>query len=186
MNVEINNTARRPAPELDPLLTVITTYRTGIAAYDSKLRPVDDHAAESLYRPALEMLQNWTDPATTWQSAMAALKLACQELDESGDIDLARPMANAALGFFGNEGSIAFQPKRSLPSISDADLDSIYHVTAVLEVANSILITGDLSGAECHALATLIHDGHGRLSGVLGRLESPDSAVADIQRGVFA
>jgi hypothetical protein len=87
----------------DLLLQAIDDYRFGGDQYDALPGDMNEDAQRSAYdglvgKP-MTVLEEWDRPAVTREGALAALRLARQELEEGGSEDIVRAMVSAALAF---------------------------------------------------------------------------------------
>ncbi|CDX30845.1 hypothetical protein MPLA_140342 [Mesorhizobium sp. ORS 3359] len=91
------------AEPLDPLLAAINLYRFAGEAYDDM--PADlteDEEADAFKRLCADpdaVLTAWDKPATTHEGAVAALRLAQQELEADGE-PIVKSLVTAALRYF--------------------------------------------------------------------------------------
>lgn len=91
-----------PAYAEDPLVDAIGDFRAGMAAYSA----ADDESPEfanATYGAPMDVLSEWDQPARTRQGAIAALKLAKEELSDFLSNGPALPMVTAALAYFDRE-----------------------------------------------------------------------------------
>lgn len=88
----------------DLLLQAIDDYRFGGDQYDALPGDMNEDAQRSAFEglvgEPMTVLEEWDRAAVTREGAMAALRLARQELEEDGSEDIARAMVSAALAFF--------------------------------------------------------------------------------------
>ncbi|WP_412063770.1 hypothetical protein [Rhizobium sp. SYY.PMSO] len=83
----------------DPLLDLINAYHAGVKAYDDHPTTGDDALWQEMVGCTLDKLDAWTEPTTTWESAMAALRLADTELMMFQTSPLAKTMLTVALAY---------------------------------------------------------------------------------------
>ncbi|MGE7367879.1 hypothetical protein ACQKKX_02260 [Neorhizobium sp. NPDC001467] len=95
MNESVNSTASAVAPATREweLLRTIYTYKGEWNTYLA--RSLDDDHTPRIYEEALKRLENWTQPATNFCEALAALELA-EEFYEAGTSDVIPCMIKAA------------------------------------------------------------------------------------------
>ncbi|WP_246655063.1 helix-turn-helix transcriptional regulator [Rhizobium laguerreae] len=97
---------------MDPLLIAINAYRDGLAAYDAAEEddfPLDG-GEDNLYAALISgpdaVLTNWRSPATSHQTAIAAISLAERERATFVESPVADAMEAAAIAYWKNaEGS---------------------------------------------------------------------------------
>jgi hypothetical protein len=138
-------------PTFDPLLSAIGSFKLGMATYDAHPgagTDDDDAIVEATYGPALRALQQWSVPAMTRASALAALELANEDLDHSMDHALISAMVKASYGFFRNEGT----------SKASADLTAT--------------ISASVGAVDRHTHMEALYDGLAHLSDALSGLVS--------------
>lgn len=90
----------------DPLLALVFEYRKEIKKFSGSGPEEDglaDLRAEITYLIPQRTILAWTRPAGSWRSAIEALRLA-NELLEEGDADVAQPLLAAALAYFDSRG----------------------------------------------------------------------------------
>ncbi|MBY5869335.1 hypothetical protein [Rhizobium leguminosarum] len=91
------------ATPVDPLMIAIETYRDGLAAYNAAPDDLPEDAAEELYQRLVgapyNVLANWRTPATSEETALAAMRLAGREIKEDPESAVAEAMYGAMLSF---------------------------------------------------------------------------------------
>lgn len=96
--------ATRATTGADPLLAIINEYQFGCDSYDELPNALSEEeqrsAFESLVGKPLTDLESWEAPASTWEGALAALRLAQAELEDAGTEPVALQMVAAAVAFF--------------------------------------------------------------------------------------
>ncbi|MGX5830345.1 hypothetical protein [Mesorhizobium sp. 43Arga] len=92
------------AGPIDPLLAAINLYQFAGEAYDDMPEDLtEEQEAEAFSRLCADpdaVLSAWGKPATTHEGAVAALRLALQELEAEGE-PIVKSLVAAALGYFG-------------------------------------------------------------------------------------
>ena len=98
-----STTAPGGASAPDPLAETIAAYYAGLVDFRDNAPEYDEDAyAATSYGPPMQQLIDWSEPAKSRQSAIAALRLVISSL-AVGDDYIAKPMALAALSFFEEE-----------------------------------------------------------------------------------
>lgn len=102
--MQINNNDGR-----DPILGAIQNYRDGLAAYNSKAEFAstsedEDALIAETYGPPMEVLDNWTAPATTFEGALEALRLARQEMHDFENSFTTKSLFAAAMAYLEGSG----------------------------------------------------------------------------------
>lgn len=91
----------------DPLGAACAAYVSALQDYNANAPSEDDAAANAYaamtWKPARDVLANWTEPAVSRDGAMAALRIAAQE-EDTGYSNLVAPLLTAALAYFEQEG----------------------------------------------------------------------------------
>lgn len=91
--------------EADPLVKVINDHKTAWDTYCAVDFGADEEGElKTAWKKPYAVLEKWEKPCTSRDSAIAAMKLAMDEID-AGDGPLAKPMLLAALGYL--EGAAA-------------------------------------------------------------------------------
>jgi hypothetical protein len=94
------------AATADPLGAACAAYAAALEDYNANAPSEDDAAANAYaamtWKPARDVLENWTEPAVSRDGAMAALRLAAQE-EDTGYSGLTSPLLTAALAYFEQE-----------------------------------------------------------------------------------
>ncbi len=90
----------------DPLAAACAAYVAALEDYNANA-PSEDAAANAYaattWKPARDVLENWTEPAVSRDGAMAALRLAAREEEDTGYSGLTSPLLTAALAYFEKE-----------------------------------------------------------------------------------
>lgn len=88
------------------LSATLAAYRTAIAAHMASPATVDgsdsdaeQKSAETTFLPVLDVLSDWTAPASSLAEAIEALRFAAEEVHDFADSTAAPPMIAAALGY---------------------------------------------------------------------------------------
>lgn len=105
------------------LSTLIAAFKRGRGAYSAceKFATVEAERefAQETYGWAMQRLEIWQRPAESREEAMIALKLARQEIEQSSDSALVRPMLAAALEYLEAEPTPQVAPNVGLIRITD-------------------------------------------------------------------
>lgn len=104
------NTESRPAPRGMSLAANIDRFHFYYERFAStEYRTVEETRAGCVatWRPWFDVLLAWDTPAESMDEAIAALRLAKEELQEHSENPLAKPMVNAALSYFETVGGAA-------------------------------------------------------------------------------
>lgn len=95
--------ANAPIPDNISLHTAIICFRMELEIYnnfdDATLENMGD-AIAATYGRFMDILENWASPATSYEEAVAALKLAFEESYAFSGSLLVEPLLKAALGYF--------------------------------------------------------------------------------------
>jgi len=87
----------------DPIIAAIDAYRLGLATFNATPSDIveadDDAVIARTYGPPMAVLDAWDRPAVTFAGALAALKLAREEMDANQASSIADRMLAAALAF---------------------------------------------------------------------------------------
>lgn len=90
----------------DPLGAACAAYVAAREDYNANAPSDDDDAANAYaamtWKPARDVLVNWTASAVSRSGAMAALRLAVEE-EDAGDSNVVAPLLTAALAYFEQE-----------------------------------------------------------------------------------
>lgn len=90
-----------PKSNAEPLVTVINTFRKAWAKHMTIEDEDKADAASHLWEAPKAALAAWTGPAVSHDEAIAALRLAVDEIRYDGS-EIVGPMVKAALGYFDN------------------------------------------------------------------------------------
>lgn len=88
----------------DPLLNTIRAYRDGLADFNANAaeewdQEANDSYAAATFRPPMESLSEWSEPAKTHKGAVEALRLIAEENALYAHSPLVGPMLAAAVAY---------------------------------------------------------------------------------------
>ncbi|WP_156938146.1 hypothetical protein [Mesorhizobium sp. WSM3626] len=87
----------------DPLLAAINLHRFAGEAYDDMPEDLTEEQESEAFRRLCSdpdaVLVAWNSPATSHEGALAALRLALQEINDDGE-PIVKSLVTAALGYF--------------------------------------------------------------------------------------
>ncbi|TQX88461.1 MULTISPECIES: hypothetical protein [unclassified Rhizobium] len=89
----------------DELLATLDAFHKGVAEFNSREHESDEDSdlhRDQTFGPHLCKLETWDKPATTYRSAIAALRFAKQETQSFAGVETIGSMLSAALGYFDN------------------------------------------------------------------------------------
>lgn len=98
--------ARDPKPEQDQLLNAVIRYRDAEAKLNSTSGDAETLAYVAWNEIDAEIVGG-DMKATTLAGAVAALQLACHEMDGISSTELVEPLVRGALAFFEGQGAVA-------------------------------------------------------------------------------
>ncbi len=98
-----NSLPSREGKDVDPILELVNGYLAGSAAFNAGRYNTDeesDAAAENTYGRPMKAIEDWTGAASTFEGALAALRLAADETTNFSSPSSVSSLLSAAVGYF--------------------------------------------------------------------------------------